>query len=130
MHAGAGLVRNDGSIRPAWVTTATAIRQLQGFVGPGIRIPHSDPNVWQLAWQEDERTVVAAWTIAKSCPLNQPSEFQFAAADTAKMVDAFGYSTEHEKITDGLNVALTDFPVYLHIQSGTPTAAEIRRLYK
>lgn len=130
MHAGAGLVRNDASIRPAWVTTATVIRQLQGFSGSAIRIAHSDPNVWQLAWQDDNRTVVAAWTIGKSCPLNQPSEFQFAAADTAKIVDAFGYSREYEKITGGIKVALTEFPVYLHIQSGTPTAAAIQRLSK
>ena len=127
MHAGAGLLRNDGTVRPAWVTTANTIRQLHGFAGPAIRIPHSDPNVWLLAWQDDQRVIVAAWTIGKPCKLNQPSEFQFAATDTTKIVDAFGYSWEHDKIKEGLNEPLTEFPIYLHIRLGTPTSAKIRQ---
>lgn len=68
-HAGAGLLRNDGSIRPAWLTTATMIRQLQGFGDRAVRLPHPDPNVWAFLWQDGERRVVSAWTLGTDAKL-------------------------------------------------------------
>ena len=83
MHAGAGLLRNDGSIRPVWLTVATMIRQLQGFEGAALRIPTDDPNVWIYLWEQDGRKLVTAWTLGETKSLG-------IDLGKASVCDAFG----------------------------------------
>jgi hypothetical protein len=113
-HAGAGLLRNDGSIRPAWLTTATMIRQIQGFNGRAIRLPHADPNVWAFLWQDGERRVVSAWTLGAEAKL---------ALDlgTASVCDSFGHVSEGK----AADVMLGYTPTYLTLSGATPTLTKL-----
>jgi hypothetical protein len=119
MHAGAGLLRNNGSLRPSWITTATAIRQLQGFIGKAARLPHSDPNVWLLAWHDDQRLIVAVWTIGN--PIT--ADGLFAAGDVIKVVDAFGHMSA--EAADLSSIELSEFPCYVHVRRDSQTARKI-----
>jgi hypothetical protein len=64
MHAGAGLLRNDRSLRPVWFSVATMIRQLQGFNGRALRLPSDDPTVWMYLWEDGPRKLITAWRYA------------------------------------------------------------------
>lgn len=119
MHAGAGLLRNDGSLRPSWLTTATAIRQLQGFEGRAIRLPHDDPNVWMLAWHDDQRCVIAAWTIGGPTKVDN----LFVGKDLIRIVDAFGHSTDG--LPESSAIELSEFPCYVHLRRDSATARKI-----
>jgi len=119
MHAGAGLLRNDGSVRPSWITTATVIRQLQGFEGKAIRLPHADPNVWLLAWHDDQRFIVAAWTIGTPVKIDS----LFEQKDVIGMVDAFGHSIAGQP--EPTTIELSEFPCYVHLRRESPTARKI-----
>ncbi len=109
MHAGAGLIRDDGTLRPSWFTMATMMRQLQGFNGKAERIPHADKNVWILKWSEGDRSVVAAWTIGEKTSMKL-SEVA-AGQKLSIIVDAFGHQSEANDLEQ--SVELTEFPVYL-----------------
>lgn len=108
MHAGAGLVRDDGTLRPSWFTMATLMRQLAGFDGTAERITHDDPDVWILRWRDDQRSVVAAWTIGdpetidvrELCEGNSPNS----------IVDAFGYPHDAANTHE---LSISEFPVYV-----------------
>ena len=61
-HAGAGLLRNDGSIRPSFFTVATQIRQLDGAMETRVpRLRIDDPNVWMYFWKRPGGDVLTAW---------------------------------------------------------------------
>lgn len=109
-HAGAGLLRNDGSMRPSWVTVATMIRQLQGFNGPALRLPTTDNNTWMFLWQDDNRRILTAWTLGESRPLD-------INLGKAAVVDAFGHPSD---VTSTANVQISYFPVYITLQEDTP----------
>lgn len=126
MHAGAGLVRNDGSLRPAWLTTATLIRCLAGFSGSAVRLPVHDPNVWVLAWQEDTQTLIAAWTIGSAGNLSVPDDFELRSADILEMIDAFGAVTAWDPARGLDTIGLTDLPRYFRVRPGSPTARAIQ----
>src|SRR5690606_13785043 len=108
MHAGAGLVRDDGTLRPAWFTMATLMRQLEGCEGKAVRLPHDDPNVWLLKWVCGDREVVAAWTIGK--PTKIDVWRLLARRNPRTFADAFGHSMNATHVDD---VTLTEFPVYV-----------------
>jgi hypothetical protein len=110
MHAGAGLLRDDGTIRPVWLTVATMIRQLQGFEGKALRLFPDDPNVWAFLWQDGDRRLITAWTLG--------DEKTFAAdLGKANVTNAFGHTTEMMQTS---KVTLGYFPVYISLPSATP----------
>ena len=110
MHAGAGLLRNDASVRPAWLTVATMIRQLQGLDGRALRLPSPDPGVWAYLWQQGDRRVVAAWA------LGEPRRF---GVDLGKseVCDGFGRTTAASGTAD---VLLGDVPTYIAVSEPGP----------
>lgn len=104
MHGGAGVIRNDGSLRPSFFTLSTLSRQLDGAMD--VRVPRlmtSDPKVWMYRWKRANDYVVTAWTPENTVPLG---------LDLGKchVVDAFGAATDMEVTKD---FPLTIFPVYI-----------------
>lgn len=113
-HAGAGLLRNDGSIRAQWLTVATMIRQLQGFNGRAVRLPCPDPRAWVWLWQEGERRLITAWTTGDSIPLSMELK-------QATVTDAFGAIAS---VTSTAKLPIGYFPTYLSI-SGSPQLTQL-----
>ena len=103
MHAASGLLRDDGSMKPSWVTYATLIRQLDGVQGGAIRLPYKDNNVRLYAWQRGAERILTAWTIEGPAKLD-------VDLGHATVTDAFGRQREMD-LAHGL--ALSEFPVYL-----------------
>ncbi len=114
-HAGAGLLRNDGSRRPAWLTTATLIRQLQGFQGRALRLPHPDPQVWAYLWQDGGRRVVSAWTLGEAAALG-------LELGAASVCDAFGRITP---AAASAQVMIGYAPTYLTVATETPALTRL-----
>jgi hypothetical protein len=104
MHAGAGLCRNDDSLRPAWFTYATLIRQFVG-VKPGraLRISHDDPNVWIHLWERDGQPLLTAWTVAGEGLLGLD-------LGDCRVTDSFGHAVD---VAAGAPIVLGEFPVYV-----------------
>ena len=107
MHAGAGLLRNDGSVRPLWFTLATMLRQLQGFTGRALRLPTKDPGTWLLLWQDGDRRLLTAWTTGVDASTTLGSEFGPAVA-----TDACGLRSELKTTT---NAVISYLPRYFQI---------------
>ncbi len=105
MHAGSGLLRDDGSVRPVWLTVAAMIRQLQGFSGRALRLPSSDPKVWMYLWEDGRRKVITAWRYEGTSRLG----IDLGGAET---VDAFGHPLKSDG-TAGLT--LGEFPIYINV---------------
>ncbi len=116
-HGGAGLLRNDHSIRPAWVTVATMIRQLQGFDGRALRIPTDDSEVWIYLWQDDQRKVITAWTISET--QTRPLGIEFGKGEVC---DAFG---QKKQIGSTSDLQIGYFPRYITITEPSPEFARI-----
>jgi cold shock CspA family protein len=114
-HAGSGLLRNDGSVRPAWLTVATMIRQLQGFSGRALRLPHPDPKVWLFLWQDGTRRVISGWTHGDAAKLG-------VELGKGAQCDAFGRATAVASTTD---LALGYAPTYLTLAGETPALAKL-----
>ena len=104
-HAGAGLLRNDGSVRAQWFTVATMIRQLQGFTGRAGRLPTADPASWVLLWQDCERRLITAWTTGASAPLG-------LEVGPATVTNAFGGIAS---VATTATVPIGYFPTYLSV---------------
>lgn len=113
MHAAAGLQRDDGTLKPSWLTYATLIRQLEGIPGAALRLPHPDPRVRVYLWQRGGSPLLTAWTSEGSAPLG-------TALGTATITDAFGHATPSTPV--GADYVLGEFPVYL---SGFADAAPL-----
>ena len=106
-HAGAGLLRNDGSVRPQWFTVATMIRQLQGFNGRALRLPTKDPATWLLLWQDGDRRLLTAWTTGDSTSLG-------LELGKATVTDSFGSRRDVARTAD---LAIGYFPTYVTLAS-------------
>ena len=111
MHAGAGLLRNDHSIRPSWITVGTMIRQLQGFEGKALRLPSDNSAVWMYLWEDGQRRVVTAWTTGETMKL--PVDL-----GQGNVCDAFGRSTAVGSTSD---TTISYFPTYITVTK--PSAA-------
>ncbi len=112
-HAASGLVRNDGSPKPAWFSYATLIRELDGATG-GIRLPWPDSNVRLFAWTRGGAPLLVAWTV-------EGAAHATLALGRCSVTDAFGHREEKD-LTGG--VPLTIFPVYIGgIGESKPVAA-------
>ncbi len=104
-HAGAGMIRNDGTLRPAYFTYATLIRQFDGVAEnriPRLRTP--DPDVWMYQFERNGGKVLVAWTTGEKADLG---------LDLCKcqVTGAFGGLTEQEV---GPGFQLSMFPVYIN----------------
>ena len=110
MHAGAGLLRDDRSVRPVWFTTAAMIRQLEGFQGRALRLPSSDPAAWVFLWQDGSRRLLAAWTRGGTWTLP-------AALGPASVCDAFGRT---RPVAEAGGLAVTDMPLYVSLSAPGP----------
>ncbi|HEV7298381.1 MAG TPA: discoidin domain-containing protein [Tepidisphaeraceae bacterium] len=115
MHAGAGLLRNDHSIRPAWLSVATMIRQMQGIEGRGLRLPSEDPNVWMFLWEQGDRKLITAWTLGEAGKV--PANF-----GKATVTDGFGRSTKVDSTAD---VVLGYVPTYIDITEPSEGMAQL-----
>ena len=98
-----GLMRNDGSLKPAWFTYATLVRQLDGLTGPALRLPSGDDNVRAYLWQRRGQALVTAWVIKGSGELKIP-------LGRCTVTDAFGASRPAELQT---SLPLSEFPLYI-----------------
>ncbi|MCC5845641.1 MAG: hypothetical protein JJU05_15435 [Verrucomicrobia bacterium] len=106
MHAGAGLARNDHSLRPAYFTYATLIREFEG-VGPGraLRLLTDNPDVWVYLWQRNGKPLLTAWTVTGT------AELDFGAGE---VTDSFSAKTT---VAAGERVTLTPFPRYVALET-------------
>lgn len=107
-HAASGLVRNDGSQKPAWSTYATLIAELDTATD-GRRLPCEDPNVRLYRWTRDGKTILSAWTVVATGQLD-------VDLGCCRVTDSFGKREMHDA-SQGL--ALTDMPVYIDQISNT-----------
>ncbi len=103
MHAASGLLRDDGTMKPSWLTYATLIRQLDGVQDCPVKLPYEDKNVRLYLWQRGKEHTVTAWTI------EGPGKLDLNLG-RATVADAFGRQRKMD-LTGGL--ALSDFPVYI-----------------
>jgi hypothetical protein len=118
MHAASGVLRDDGSYKPSFLTYATLIRELDGVEAGAKRLPYPDPNVRLYAWRRGGETLLTAWTIEGAARLNLD-------LGRATVTDAFGRRARLDR-TKGL--ALTEFPIYLRgIGNLAPVESLLRR---
>jgi hypothetical protein len=103
LFAASGVIRDDDSLKPAWFTYATVIRQLDGVTQRALKVPFEDENVRVYLWKRGEKPIVTAWAIEGTAKLNLP-------LGRCTVTDAFGASQAAD-IRQPLD--LTDFPVYL-----------------
>ena len=115
MHAASGLLRDDGSMKPSFLTYATLIRQLDGVKGGAVRIPYPDSNVRVYSWKGAGGTLLTAWTINGAGRLN-------LNLGRGSVTDAFGRSRSMD-LSKGLD--LSPFPVYIR---GISNMSAIRAL--
>jgi hypothetical protein len=109
-HAGAGLIRNDVTLRPSFLTTSILIRQLAGFDGKAVRLTSPDSHVWAYLWRQEDRALVAAWRTGK--PGVNPLDLGIV-----NCVDSFGGKTTQVNSRD---LQLSEFPVYLEVDPHYP----------
>ncbi len=116
MHAGAGLLRNDGSLRASWFTIATLIRQLQGIPGGALRLPTADRSTWVYLWRDGARQIVTGWTFGGTAALGLD-------LGTTTACDAFGLPLD---LTAGTAaVQLSEFPTYLTVTKPSPALTQL-----
>jgi hypothetical protein len=103
MHAASGVLRDDGTFKPSFLTYATLIRELDGVQGRAVKLPYADKNVRLYAWQCGKETMLTAWTIEGDGKLDLD-------LGQATVIDAFGHRQERN-LSSGL--ALSPYPVYI-----------------
>ena len=101
-HAAAGVIRDDDTLKPSYLSYATLIRELDGTKG-GMRLPFPDEDVRLFAWPKGDKFVLSAWSVSgeKTIDLN---------LGRATICDSFG----HETTGATTKLALSEFPVYVH----------------
>ncbi|WP_230773183.1 glycoside hydrolase family protein [Roseiconus lacunae] len=104
-HAGAGLVRDEGTLRPSWFTVATATRQLSGVTGKARRLPHPNPNVWLYQWSTATKTLTVAWALGEPVTIDLR---ELINLDQSRVIDAFGHPMKVER-----DIQLSEFPIYV-----------------
>lgn len=103
MHAASGLLRDDGAMKPSWLTYATLVRQLDGVEGRATRLPCKDDNCRLYAWQTGSQTILTGWTVESDSRL----DVNFGHAT---VTDAFGHERRMD-LSSGLPLSI--FPVYI-----------------
>ncbi len=103
MHAASGVLRDDGSYKPSFLTYATLIRELDGVRGGAVKLPQADKNVRLYLWKRGDAAILTAWTIEGEGKLD-------LNLGRATVTDAFG-RRQTADLTGG--VALSVFPIYI-----------------
>ena len=103
MHAAAGVLRDDGSIKPSFNTYGTLIRQFQNVQGSARLIPQPDKNVRLYAWNDNGKTLLTAWAIQDQGEIKMD-------LGKAHATDAFGFESEVD-LSKGVKLSI--FPVYI-----------------
>ncbi|HEY3281374.1 MAG TPA: hypothetical protein VGN26_03805 [Armatimonadota bacterium] len=103
MHAASGVLRDDGSYKPSFLTYATLIRALSGVKGGALRLPYPNPNVRLYLWQGPRGPLLSAWTVEGTARIT-------LGQGTAMVTDAFGRRSR-QSLSGGLG--LSAFPRYL-----------------
>lgn len=103
-HAGAGVMREDGSVRPSFFTLATLVRQLDGVTDARtLRLPMANPKVWAYAWNRRGEKVFTTWTY-------EGTERLGVDLGRCTVTDAFGGVSEMHV---GKDFEVGIFPVYI-----------------
>ncbi len=111
-----GIVREaDRSLKPAWFTYATAIRELEGFKGPARRLPAAD-NARVYLWEQGDRILVTAWAVTGSAELG-------LNVGHCEIADAFGGKSKVEKQGP---IALSEFPIYIRAFEDPAVVASLK----
>lgn len=103
MHAASGLLRNDGSYKPSFLTYSTLIRELDGVKGGATHIPLADKNARLYIWKKGNEYILTAWTIEGSSKLA-------VNLGSATVTNAFGHRTQQD-LTKGIDLSI--YPVYI-----------------
>lgn len=109
MHACSGLLRNDFTAKPSWFTFGALVRQFRNVQGPAARLPHRDPNVWLLKWDDGGKDLLTAWTVDGRAPLGM----DFGPCE---ITDAFG---ARRQAAGTAKLEITPFPMYIRNMSGS-----------
>ncbi|WP_309397942.1 GH39 family glycosyl hydrolase [Cerasicoccus maritimus] len=103
-HGGAGLIRNDGSLRASFFTMATLIRQMDGVTAPrSYRLLTDDPDVWIYLWREPNGYFLSAHVPKGVAPLGLD-------LGECEVTNAFGGVAKVDLTAD---YQLSDFPIYI-----------------
>lgn len=117
MHAASGLLRDDGSCKPSFLTYATLIRELDGVTAPAVRLPWPDKHVRLYGWRRGDECLLTAWTIEGEAKLD-------LNLGRATVTDAFGYRRT-EDLAAGLRLSV--FPVYIRDCSNVRSLQSLER---
>ncbi|PTX99404.1 hypothetical protein DB346_16285 [Verrucomicrobia bacterium LW23] len=114
-HAGAGILRNDGSVRPSYFTMATLIRQLDGVTATRVpRLETADARVWMYYWPRPASAggdVLTAWI-----PDNDTTATLGVDLGRCRVTTAFGATSDMDVTKD---FPVSCFPVYITRISNT-----------
>lgn len=103
-HGGAGVLRDDASVRPSFFTMATLIRQLDGIQETRVpRLRLTDERAWAYRWRGGGKDVLAAWTYEGRVPLG-------IDLGKCRVTNAFG--GVKEMVVDA-KFEVGDLPVYI-----------------
>jgi hypothetical protein len=99
----AGVLRTDGSAKPAFFTYATLIREMNGVVGGALRVATPNDNIRIYAWKRGNQPMLTAWTVEGTAafPLK---------LGRATVADSFG---DRRTAVDTAGLKLSVFPVYI-----------------
>ena len=109
MHACSGLLRDDFTEKPSWFTFGAMVRQFRHVKGRALRLPHRDPNVWLLKWNDGGKDLLTAWTVDGRSPLG----LDFGRCE---VTDAFG---ARRQAAGTAKLEITPFPLYIRGLSGS-----------
>jgi hypothetical protein len=117
-HGGAGLLRDDQSLRPSYFTIATLARQLDGVKTTRVpRLQTDDARVWMYYWTRSEDRVLTVWAPDGSAPLG-------IDLGSCTVVNAFG----HEEVRNvGPDFQLGIFPYYISDIKNTSTVLKLEQ---
>lgn len=108
LHAASGLLRDDGSYKPSYLSYGTLIRQLDGMTRCD-RVANADPNLRVYLWRKDaaeKSGVLTAWAVEESV------QGVTLGLDLGQreVTDAFG-ATRHIELTKATPLSI--FPMYI-----------------
>ncbi len=103
-HGGAGLIRNDGSLRASYFTMATMIRQMDTVTTlRSHRLKTDDPRVWIYYWRTADGYMLTAHSYEDNVPLG-------INLGKCQVTNAFGAKSE-QILNESFQ--LGPFPLYL-----------------
>ncbi len=119
MHAGAGFIRNDGSLRPSWFSYATLVRKLDGVepgIVPRVKFPENE-KIWGYVWERNGENVFTVWSLEEDTLL--PLDL-----GECTVIDSFGRKRQLE-VNNNLKIGI--FPLYITIIENSDSLIELTR---